>query len=265
MNSNAFIGGREHDAGDSLSSEIEIVSVDLSEARAALEAEEQHTPRLAPDETARFERKAAALGLEEAHQWRAAHIALRLVLERCSGPTLRGVAYDLSQAGRPCVPKSLDVNGAVEFSLTHAGSIALIAISRRGPVGIDLEVPRQLRIPEERRLRIETAASQLAPHLPLPTEADSRLLQSWVRLEALAKASGLGIGRILTQARVFGTRQTAAQALDLPHEFRVADLAAGSDRFAAVSALHLPEILAVEALPVTGAALAAFTRRTAND
>lgn len=265
MNRNASIGGRKYEAGGRLPAAIEIFSVDLSEARGLLEAEEQHTPRLAPDENTRFERKAAALGAEDAHQWRAAHIALRLIIERFVGPSLRRVPYELSQAGRPRIMKSLDLKGAPEFSLTHAGNSALIAISRTGPVGIDLEVPRKLRMPEERRLRIERAASQLAPHLPLPAEADSRLLQSWVRLEALAKATGFGIGRILTQARVFGEQQTSAQSPDLSLEFRVADLAAGMDRFAAVSAPLLPEILAVRPIPSTAGALEAFKRRTAHD
>lgn len=265
MNRDASISGPKYEAGGRLPAAIEIFSVELSETRAVLEAEEQQTPRLAPDENTRFERKAVALGVEDAHQWRAAHIALRLVLEWFAGPSLRRIPYELSQSGRPRITKSLDLKTAPEFSLTHAGNSALIAISRTGPVGIDLEVPRKLRMPEERRLRIERAASKLAPHLPLPAEADGRLLQSWVRLEALAKATGLGIGRILTQARVFGEQQTGAQSHELSLEFRVADLAAGTDRFAAVSAPHLPEILAIRPIPSTADALEAFKRRTAHD
>lgn len=239
---------------------LEILLADLGAARDALEAEEQATPRLSPDDIARFDRKSAALGIDDAQRWRAAHIALRIALERHIGPALRGIAYAIAPGGRPHLPRSLGLAIYPDFSLAHAGNVALIAISGDGAVGADIEVPRDIRMPDVRRQRIIRAATRLAPEHALPDEDDARLLQSWVRLEAFAKATGLGIGRILTEAGVVGGRNADGDLAEAAHDIRVADLALGQDLFAAVAAGRLPENIAVTRFPTAQSAFSAFVR-----
>ncbi|MEQ1670646.1 MAG: hypothetical protein ABL893_07300, partial [Hyphomicrobium sp.] len=201
-----------------------IVFADLAVALSALEDAERQTPRLAADEVARYANICAARGEGEARIWRAAHIVLRIVLERQASRVVRGVAYEIAPGGRPQLPANVNTAG-LQFSLSHTGQAALIAVSNAGPIGIDLEMTRDVKVSIERRQRILHAAGQLASsdqQAPSKTSSlieasdggseNAGFLQAWVRLEALAKASGTGIGRILTQAGVAGVRPAAGIA-----------------------------------------------------
>ena len=240
-----------------------IFIVDLAAARGLLEADEAQTPRLASDETARFNHKGSALGDDDARDWRAAHIALRIILERETSTALRGVAYDRAPGGRPRIPRSLGLARSPEFSLAHAGATALIGVSHDDVVGVDIEMPRDIRMSDERRARVISAAVRLAPELALPEDSDARLLQAWVRLEAIAKATGLGIGRILTEAGAVGGSKSESSEAAPSHGFRVADLAVGPDRFAAVAAPRLPQNSAIHTFATDAAALTAFKTKRA--
>jgi hypothetical protein len=123
----------------------------------------------------------------------AAGIALRLVLARHVGIDRARLPFIIAPGGKP----ALAVDGP-QFSLAHCDGAALIAISRDGPVGVDIEAPRAIRISPDRRLMLEAEAQSLDPARPLPVEPpDRRFLQAWVRLEALAKTTGEGVGSLL--------------------------------------------------------------------
>lgn len=243
---------------NAVSAPFAVFHVDLTKARDALEAEEARTVRLSDADRARFEQKTSALGAGDARRWRAAHIALRIALERATGSALRGVAFEIETGGRPRIPHNAAIANAPEFSLAHADSDALIAISVNGPVGVDIEVPRHVTISDDRRSRIEHAAQLVAPNASLPGDPDARILQSWVRLEAVAKATGLGIGRVLTEAGIVGGQRDAPASSGHTTDYRVVDLMTGPERFAAVSAQRLPQIVIVQEFPATPATLAAF-------
>ena len=242
---------------------ILIFVVDLAAARELLEADEGNTPRLAAEETARFNHKVSALGDDDARDWRAAHIALRIILERETSTALRGVPYDRAPGGRPRIPRSLGLARYPEFSLAHAGATALIGVSHDDVVGVDIEASRDIRMSDERRARVIGAAARLAPELALPESSDARLLQAWVRLEAIAKATSLGIGRILTEAGVVGGSKPESSGAEPSHDFCLSDLEVGLDRFAAVAAPRLPQTIAIHTFATDAAALAAFKTKRA--
>jgi 4'-phosphopantetheinyl transferase len=235
----------------------EVLFVDLNAAQAALGAVETSTPRLAADEDARYE-DMLQRGNSEAPLWRSAHIALRIALERHAGPGVRRVPYVIDPGGRPRLAKAENLTSTPHFNLSHAGGYALIAISHAGPIGVDIEVARAIAMSADRRQRIEAAAALLAPHQPLPQDADARFLQSWVRLEAAAKASGQGIGQILTEARVAGVQSnvsetapqlTTGRQSTLASAGPVLDIKLPEPCFAAVAGAQCSSLLAVEAFP----------------
>lgn len=244
-----------------LNGAMAVVFADLDAAFSALEDVERGTPRLAAGQIARFQ-DLTARGNKDARHWRAAHIALRIVLERYAGVAVRGVSYTIAPGGRPHLVALRDVPHPPHFSLSHTGAFALIAVSPSQPVGVDLEVPRVVSIAPERRQRIETAALRLAEGEMLAGDGDARFLQAWVRLEAAAKATGEGIGRVLTKAGAIGKGRLAGhpsdEAASAVAAVCVRDLALGSGFFGAVAARTLPPLLMVEALPTTAAGLAAF-------
>lgn len=127
----------------------------------------------------------------------AARVALRLVLAGHIGIEAAHRPFAVARDGKPFV-QPRDDGAAIEFSLAHCEAAAVIAVSRDGPVGIDVEAPRRVRISADRRGMLLEAARSLAPEAALPEgPGEAQFLQAWVRLEALAKATGEGLGALL--------------------------------------------------------------------
>lgn len=166
---------------------------------------EQRTPRLGSAE--RHSIGALAIASVAAERL-AAHVSLRILLERAVGAQWRGAPLTRSGHGKP------HLEGApVAFSLSHAPGLALIGLARSGLIGVDVERTRPVRVNEPRRGRIEAAAAALNAAQPLPEGADQRFLQAWVRLEALAKAQGCGLGRLLTRLGLIANGEVDSGAL----------------------------------------------------
>lgn len=243
-----------HSSDVSKTNAIEVVYVDLPAVRQLLDNEERATPRLSADEEQRAAEMTARTG---PHHWRTSRIALRMMLERWAGPSVRSRPYATEAKGRPYLP---DV--PVHFSLSHTDDAALIAVSGQ-MIGVDLEAQRAIKMSRERQDRLLTAAARYSAVCDIGDAAGARggtVLRAWVRLEAVAKATGRGIGNMLTEHGVVGARLRVgevptASALD------VQDLAVPAGYFAAIAAAHLPEALNVEAFPRDAAALADFLRQ----
>lgn len=230
---------------------LELWSVDLAATAAALDEVERRTPRLAAADAGRL---AAIAAPDVRRERRAAHIALRVLLERAFGTRVRGVPFATSVTGKPALPGI-----AGDFSLSHCPGSALVGLAASGAIGVDIEERRPVRIGPERRRRLIAAAAALAPCMPLPAEPEARLLQAWVRLEAVAKADGRGMGRLLTALGLVGSRYGAprpAGAAPALARFEVRDVAAGEALFAAVAVSPGAGPMGRQALPATAEAIA---------
>jgi phosphopantetheinyl transferase len=219
---------------------------------------ERDAPRLSEEER----RYAATLAdPAQTEEWLAAHIALRLLLERAAGAAWRTVPFARSSHGKP------HLEGApVAFSLSHVPGLALVAIAEAGTVGVDLERMRAVRMSEPRRGRIEAAAAALNGDETLPQGGDERFLQAWVRLEAFAKAEGCGIGRLLTRLGVSAeaagssevVRERVARVLAGAQVAATRDVRLGVGLFAAVASGPLPAALKLSRLPASAGGLEAL-------
>ncbi len=218
-------------------SEVELWAVDLAACRDALLEVERRVPRLS---VADRERAASITDAEVRSEWQAAHVALRVIIEHACGDALRGVVLAREDRGKPFIE-----GAPIAFSLSHAPGLALIGISPTGSIGVDVECERVVRIGADRRARICAAGAGLTT-APLAHDGGDGFLQAWVRLEALAKADGCGIGRILTRLGIVGaggrepvepeTMQARATFIVAePPASEVRDLQLGSGRFAAVA------------------------------
>jgi 4'-phosphopantetheinyl transferase len=86
--------------------------------------------------------------------------------------------------------------------LAHTRGLALITLGDHGPLGVDIERTRDVRMPDQRRAPIEREAVALAAGAPLGgSDPDTRFLNAWVRIEAAAKAQGHGVGPLLERLR----------------------------------------------------------------
>ncbi len=200
--------------------EPELWCVDLEAGAGALHALESRTPRLSDWDR---QQASAMADAGAADQWRATHIALRLLLERAVGARWRNVPLVRGPGVRP------HIEGApVAFSLSHVADLALIALGPVGDIGVDLERSRPVRMRPPRRGLIETAGVALNPSSALSVDADARFLQAWVRLEAFAKAECGGIGRLLTRLGIVGGRELVEADLKHAVETARAQAAAGA-------------------------------------
>lgn len=176
---------------------LEVWAVDTMACRAALLDAERQSPRL-PDDAA----------WQSESERMVAHIALRILLERATGLDLRRRPFEVTRSGKPSLAGS-----PVCFSLSHCPGLALIAIDVTGPVGADVErIDRRIGPLTSRRERMEAMATLLAGGRPLKLAGDAAAIQSWVRLEAFAKADGAGIAVLLSRLGIIGKRLSDDEA-----------------------------------------------------
>lgn len=165
---------------------------------------------LSPDE----ELRAARFRFESDRvRWMRAHSGLRTILAGSTGMAPLDIQFVLGPHGKPSVA---GVDG-VEFSLSHAGDWAMVAVTAGVPVGIDIE-----------RIRENVDMAALLRRLgerDLPT-GQVELFRAWTRREAVTKAAGGAL-------------------LDAPSgDFRIRDLDAPEGYSAAVALIgHEPLVL----------------------
>lgn len=158
------------------------------------------------------------------HTRTAARSALRLILAGYVGLELARRPFVIAQGGKPALDAS-EGRANIEFSLAHCDTAAIIAISRGGPIGVDVESQRSVRISDHRRALLLQVAITLSPAQPLPASpGEAGFLQGWVRLEALAKATGEGLGALLGRLEDTASPPSATQVNGVPLRVRDIDL-----------------------------------------
>ncbi len=120
------------------------------------------------------------------------HIGLRMILASYLGRHPREVAIERSVTGKPYLTEPA---AGLVFNLTTTGDLALIAIARGTPIGVDCELirarPDLERIAERMFPAHLAAAIRAAP----PEERVERFHLAWTALEADVKADGRGLFR----------------------------------------------------------------------
>lgn len=144
----------------------------------------------------------------------ATRLVLRTLLAERLGVEPEAVPLAMNADGRP-VP---GVPGPV-FSIAHSGEMALCALAEEGErLGVDLErlrpVPRALALARE--VLGETVGREL--EALSPSHRSSAFLAAWTRHEALVKAAGGSLARVLAGPKAFrvGAGDLTCHALPLP-------------------------------------------------
>jgi len=122
-----------------------------------------------------------------------AHAALRGVLAAHLGAEPSQVRFRRRPGGKPELDQP--ETARVRFNLSHSGELALLAISDRRDVGVDLERIREL---PDRDAVAETVmtAAELREYEGLPEAARTEaFFTCWTRKEAFLKATGDGLFR----------------------------------------------------------------------
>jgi 4'-phosphopantetheinyl transferase len=148
--------------------------------------------------------------------------ALRSILSQRLGCPPQSVAVAVAPGGQPRAPGS-----GWHVSLSHASAGGVVALSRDGPIGVDMEADRQ--IPDAlaiaRGLFHPTEWAWIARHRDDARSA--AFLRVWVRKEAVVKACGTGLAARLDTWSVLAAADHADPHVDVElrgTSWRVRDL-----------------------------------------
>ena len=182
-----------------LPSEIRYAFVDLDG-----EATEHDDAVLDGQERARSRRFIHA---DDRRRFVVSHASMRVLLARCLGVPPDAVRYDRESNGKPRLVPGM---GPLQFSLSHSGSVGLLAVTRHRQVGVDVEhvrdMPEALTIAEQHFAPAETEALRSMA----PASRRAAFLRCWTHKEAVIKATGEGLGRALDSFELELTPSTAA-------------------------------------------------------
>ncbi len=169
---------------------------------------------------------------------------LRRILARYLATEPSGLCITYGKNGKP----SLADAPGLHFNLAHAEDLALLAVTRLGPVGVDLEHVRRLEDASQLVARFFSPGESAAYSRLEPQLQPAAFFNLWTRKEALLKATGEGIGELLNRVEVSLVPGEPARLVSAPPQF-------GSER-----TWHLFELLS----PAAGfaAALAAPASRS---
>lgn len=130
-----------------------------------------------------------------------AHGMLRMVLGRYLGLDPALLHFEYETYGKPKLAQH-DQNGVINFNLSHSHKLALLAITRRHPLGVDLEYMRSVVEAEQIAARNFSAAeNRLFQALPEEQKPEA-FFNCWTRKEAYIKAIGEGLTHPLDQFEV---------------------------------------------------------------
>jgi 4'-phosphopantetheinyl transferase len=126
---------------------------------------------------------------------------LRAILARYLKADAAKLHFDYLENGKPVLAEEF-ASAGIHFNLAHTENLALVAITRIGLVGVDVECVRPIKNVDELVARFfsprENDLFQKVPAGEKPTA----FFNLWTRKEALLKATGEGITRSLSLVEV---------------------------------------------------------------
>jgi 4'-phosphopantetheinyl transferase len=191
-------------------------SAELDVWVAALDRPHPSADGLPPQDRARAEE---FLRPEAAGRWVASRWALRRVLSAYLDEPPAGLTIGFGEDGKP----RLVDGGGLEFNLSHAGELVLVAVSLGRPVGVDVErvePTRDLLALADRALGEEDVAKVRSA---APAERAAAFYERWVRHEARLKCLGAGLAGTPPKAPV------AVQNIDVASGYAAAVAVSGGE------------------------------------
>lgn len=164
---------------------------------------------LTPDERARAERFRF-----EVHRNRfvAGRGIVRTLLASCLGKDPSHLQFAYSPRGKPSI---LDANQTVHFNAAHCEDMLLVAVTRIGPVGVDVERVRQVKDMSDLVSRFFSPREDVEFQRLDPGRQPAAFFRLWTRKEAWLKATGDGIPAGLNRVEVTLDDDATAEVLSI--------------------------------------------------
>lgn len=138
---------------------------------------------------------------KDRHHFVARRGILRRILSRYLERPPSKIDFCNGRFGKPEIEGEL-VRGGLRFSVSHSGDLALYAVTRACPIGVDVEYIQPFPHLEEIALRFfSPRETKVLMNLPREHRMES-FFSYWTRKEAFLKATGEGIGEGLAKVEV---------------------------------------------------------------
>ena len=142
---------------------------------------------------------------------------LRLLLAESTGIPAGEITFDEGPFGKPVLSDAAAKSG-IHFNISHTGSMALVAITSYGEVGVDIERCETGRNITGIAENFFTVCEQQAIQAIDETAREAAFYSCWCRKESLAKATGLGLQLPLNKFAVNVAPEAPAKLLSMDYE-----------------------------------------------
>jgi 4'-phosphopantetheinyl transferase len=158
------------------------------------------------------ERQRAAKFINPLHgdRWIVARGYLRQILGRYLDLTPAQIALTLGEQGKPGVEGT-----ELQFNLSHSRDRAVYGVSRKDPLGIDIEYIHPLAAADLVDRFFSPAERALFHNLPIDSQ-QAAFFHAWTQKEAYLKACGTGLNTPLDQIEVSIDPRTPAAIITAP-------------------------------------------------
>lgn len=143
-----------------------------------------------------------------------AHGALRILLGKYSNIRPADIRFVYGSKGKPALAEA----NAIDFNLSHSGTLAVVAITTNCPIGVDIEEIRPVSDMQEiaKRFFCPEEANEVLS-LPLD-ERERAFFCCWTRKEAYIKAIGDGLSTPLDSFCVTAKPDSPARFVHIAHD-----------------------------------------------
>lgn len=194
---------------------LALAATDIHVWAAWLQTSTENVPRcaslLAPEEN---ERAARFRFDRHRNRFIAGRAVLRSLLGRYLNRPPEKLQFSYGQHGKPSLAAEFDQS--IHFNLAHSEDLALFAVTRLGPIGIDVEQIRPMADADD---LVERFFSSRENALFQPLCGDQKsvaFFNLWTRKEAWLKATGEGIAHSLNRVEVTFLPDEPARLISLP-------------------------------------------------
>jgi len=125
--------------------------------------------------------------------------ALRAIVARYLKTSAEELRFAYSENGKPAL---VGEAAGIHFNLAHTEDLALVAVTRIGLIGVDVEAVRPMKNVDELVARFFSARENALFQKVPEAEKPEAFFNLWTRKEALLKATGEGITRSLSLVEV---------------------------------------------------------------
>jgi 4'-phosphopantetheinyl transferase len=140
---------------------------------------------------------------------------MRAILGGYLSADSRAIEFACGPRGKPTLAGPF-AEGGLHFNLAHSEELALLAVTRAGPVGVDVERIRETAEAQELAARFFSARETAALQGLAAEQKAAAFFNLWTRKEAWLKATGEGIAHSLHRVEVSFLPEEPARLVNLP-------------------------------------------------